>query len=126
MTFYTRPAIAIIVLLLAGCANEQRLRSRLDSYLHAGGNESVDDKSNQDAICCLLVRMEPLDRPERINLVLDVFLYYDATDNLAQGLAHDILRRHPHAVLPEIRRRLPSEPNREVVETLIVELEGRG
>ena len=122
-----RTLVFIIVgIALVGCSSERQLRGRLDSYLNAGGNETVDDKSNQDAIVGLLPKMEPLDTVERVNLVLDVYLYYDATDNLASGLALEIIRRNPDAVLPVIKRRLPNEPNREMVEQLIGELEKRG
>ncbi len=100
------------------------LRRALYTYMVGPGHEPIDGRENSVRILLLLKTIEPLDCPEKINVALDVFEYYDATDNDASGYAGEILVKYGKATLPFVRDRLKLALNPGEIRALIREIEG--
>ncbi|MFH1500290.1 MAG: hypothetical protein ABII82_20990 [Verrucomicrobiota bacterium] len=96
-----------------------RLRWCLHSYFIGPGAEPIDTKENKAEMLRLLKRMEPLDSSEKINLVLDIALSYDATDNEAAPCAREMLIRHGRIATPFVRARMAIDPNPDEVRLLL-------
>jgi hypothetical protein len=87
------------------------------------GHEPTDSAQNNARILALLKDIEPLDSPEKINVALDVFEYYDATDNVASSCAREMLVRYGRHTLPFARLRMKSALNRANMKNLIDDIE---
>ena len=108
----------------ASNANIIELRRAFYSYLIGGGHDPIDTPENMARILALLKTIEPLDCPEKTNVALDIFEYYDATDNAAQEYAREMLVKYGKATLPFVRDRLRSAPNPEDMRNLIRDIQG--
>jgi|WetSurMetagenome_2_1015567.scaffolds.fasta_scaffold54571_2 hypothetical protein len=124
--------IAILVLAAAGgCGSSAapapdarvlELRSLLDSYRSGGPNEPIDSQEHKDRMLVLLKSLDPLDNAEKSEVALDIFEYYDATDNEAAGCAREMLIRNGVCTLPYVRARLEGAPNPDEVRRVIEEI----
>jgi len=122
------------LILVGGCTNKQppasnakilELRRALYTYMIGPGHETVDTPQNNARILALLKDIDPLDSPEKINVALDVFEYYDATDNLASSYAREMLVRYDRWTLPFVRARMKSALSPADMSNLIKEIESR-
>jgi len=132
-----RRTIAIIVCLLGlaagGCgqtslpasnARVVELRRALYGYMMSPGHEPIDPPENQDRILALLKSIEPLDGAEKINIALDTFEYYDATDNRAGPYARELLVKYGNLSLPYVIDRVRLARNPDEIKNLIRDIEG--
>lgn len=115
--------VGIVAIVLSSCSDADRLRARLNSYLSTGG-EPIDSTENDQSMVKLMHKMEPLTAEEDIEAVLDVALYYDATDNEASSLARQLLIKYKSSTLPTVRSRLDSALNPEHVRWLLKDMGG--
>ena len=124
------------LILVGGCAGKKppapnakvlELRRALYVYMIGTGHEPVDTNmlQNNARILALLKDIDPLDSPQKINVALDVFEYYDATDNLASSYAREMLVRDSRWTLPFVRARIKSALNPADMRSLINEIESR-
>ena len=130
---HTIAIIACILGVVAGCASHEvaasnakivELRRALYSYITGPSSEPIDTPENQARILALLKEIEPLDSAEKINITLDIFEYYDATDNDAVVCARELLVQYGNATLPYVRDRVRSAHNPDDIKNLIIDMEG--
>ena len=119
--------------LAIGCARHQlpasnakivELRRALYSYMTGPGCEPIDTPDNSARMLSLLKDIEPLDSPGKINVALDVFEYYDATDNLASSYAGEVLVKYGRWTLPLVRAREATALNPDGIRELARRIEG--
>ena len=110
----TIPIIAVLVLLVlgGGCTQQPAsdpvadLKSGLDSYLEIATNEPCDDKENMARMYESVQLIKENKLYAGIDVLLDVCLYYDATDNEVAGLAEETLQSFGRRSIPAIESRI--------------------
>jgi hypothetical protein len=115
-------AVGIVCRILATDSESRQLRELLATYL-AEPAESSDHLEKDNRMILLIRRVEPLDEKEKVDAVLDIYLYFDAPGNRAQFFAHEALLNNGPAVLPVARERLDALEDPAALEKLIAEIE---
>lgn len=103
-----------------------RLRAGLERYLREAPSEPIDSKKNQAEMLAAVREIRQRKLHEGIEVLVDVYLMYDATDNRAAHAAAETLVAFGAAALPAIRAKMGSlADTRPSWTAMLRQLEGR-
>jgi hypothetical protein len=100
----TLAAVGASAWLLAGSQDLEALRRMTAEYIEER-DDPVDRPKNSQRMISLIRAIQPLDSDEKIDAVLDVWLYYDAPGTQAAEFARVSLETYAGYTLERARRR---------------------
>lgn len=80
------------------------LRHIFEEYKH--NEEGIDDEDNKRAVTRSLQSLKTLKNPEDLELLIDVWHYYDPTDYSCRQLVVDVLRQNRTQSIQAVRKRM--------------------